>query len=66
VSWTCGTPGRGETCLQDFDWEARRRETTGRPRLRWEDKIKLGLMEVKSIGRTGFNWLRIGFNGGIL
>jgi hypothetical protein len=29
----------------------------GRPRRRWEDKLDL---------RTGFGWLRIGSNGGLL
>jgi hypothetical protein len=27
---TCGTHGGGERCLQDFGWEARREETTGK------------------------------------
>jgi hypothetical protein len=30
VGWTCGTHGGGERCLQDFGWEARRQETTGK------------------------------------
>jgi hypothetical protein len=37
----------------------------GRPRRRWEDNIKMDLRET-SMGRTGFGWLRIGSNGGIL
>jgi hypothetical protein len=28
VGWTCGTHGRGEECVQDFDGNARRKETT--------------------------------------
>jgi hypothetical protein len=35
----------------------------GRPRRRWEDKIKLDLREI---GRTGFSWLRIGSGSGLL
>jgi hypothetical protein len=27
---TCGTHGGGKMCLQDFGWEARRQETTGK------------------------------------
>jgi hypothetical protein len=29
-------------CLQGFGSEARRDETIGRPRRRWEDNIKIG------------------------
>jgi hypothetical protein len=38
----------------------------GRPRRRWEDNIKMDLMEIGIMGRTGFGWLRIGSNGGLL
>jgi hypothetical protein len=38
----------------------------GRPRRRWEDNIKLDLMEIRSMGRTGFGWLRIGSSSGLL
>jgi hypothetical protein len=38
----------------------------GRPRSRWKDNIKLDLREVGSMWRTGFSWLRIGSNGGLL
>jgi len=31
----------------------------GRPRQKWENNIKMDLRE-KSMGRTGFSWLRIG------
>jgi hypothetical protein len=33
----------------------------GRPRRRWEDNIK-----TRSMGRTGFSWLRIGSSGRLL
>jgi hypothetical protein len=35
---------------------------SGRPRLRWEDNIKMDLQEVG----TGWSWLRIGAGGGHL
>jgi hypothetical protein len=38
----------------------------GRPRRRWEDNIKTDLRRQRSKGRTGFSWLRIGSNGGLL
>jgi hypothetical protein len=37
-----------------------------RPRRRWEDNIKLDLMEIGVDGRTGFRWLTIGSSGGLL
>jgi hypothetical protein len=56
VGGTCGTHGGGERCLQGFGWEARRKETTGRPRRRWEDNIK---MDLREIGIDGANWIRL-------
>jgi hypothetical protein len=38
----------------------------GRPRLRWEDNIKMNLREIGIDGATGFGWLSIGSNGGLL
>jgi hypothetical protein len=35
----------------------------GRPRLRWEDDIK---MDLREIGIAGVNWIRIGSSGGLL
>jgi hypothetical protein len=35
-----------------------------RPRLRWENWIRMGLWEI--IWRGGFTWLRIGIGGGLL
>jgi len=46
VSRTCG----GERCLHGFGW------SLGRPRLRWEDNIKLDLGEV---GIDGANWIQL-------
>jgi hypothetical protein len=40
----------------------------GRPRRRWEDGIRMDLMDI-GLGRggwSGFNWLRIGTRGGLL
>jgi hypothetical protein len=38
----------------------------GRPRRRWEDNIEKNFREIGIMRRTGFGWLRIGFNGGLL
>jgi hypothetical protein len=56
VGWICGTHEGGERCLKGFGWEARRQETTGRPRHRWEDNIKMDLGEI---GIDGANWIRL-------
>ena len=39
----------------------------GRPRHRWEDNIKMDLLEVEWEGAwTGLIWFRIGTDGGLL
>jgi hypothetical protein len=38
----------------------------GRPRLRWEDNIKMDLKEMGGVMGTGWSWLRIGAGGGPL
>ena len=38
----------------------------GKPRLRWEDNIKIDLQEVGVGAWTGSKWLRIGTGGGHL
>jgi hypothetical protein len=38
----------------------------GRPSRRWENNIKMDLMEIGIDGATGFSWLRTGSSGGIL
>jgi len=42
------------------------RRPLGRPRLRWEDNIKVDLQKVGSGARTGLIWVRIGADGGHL
>jgi hypothetical protein len=56
VGGTCGTHGGGERCLQGFGWEARRQETTGKTRRRWEDNIK---MDLREIGIDGVKWMQL-------
>jgi hypothetical protein len=38
----------------------------GRPRRRWEDGIKMDLMEIGWGLLSGFSWLRIGAGGNLL
>ena len=37
-----------------------------RPRLSWEDNIKIDLQEVGCAAWTGLIWLRMGTGGGLL
>jgi hypothetical protein len=54
VGGTCGTHGGGEVCLQVRRPEGKR--PLGRPRRRWEDDIKMDLMEI---GTNEANWIRL-------
>jgi hypothetical protein len=38
----------------------------GRPRRRWEDRIRMDLREIGLRVWIGFDWLRIGAGGGLL
>ena len=55
----------GERCAQGSSGETRGKEALGRPRLGWEDNIKMDLQEVGGV-ETGWSWLRIGIGGGHL
>jgi hypothetical protein len=46
VGRACGTHGRGEKLVQPFVWEAQRKSPFGRPKLYWEDGIKMDLTEI--------------------
>jgi hypothetical protein len=38
----------------------------GRPRRRWEDKLKWMFRKLEGVMGTGWSWLRIGMGGGHL
>jgi hypothetical protein len=56
VGGACGTHGNGAESVQGFGGKARRKETTGRPRRRWEDVIRMDLTEI---GLGGVDWTRL-------
>jgi len=43
-----------------------RKRLIGRPRLRYDDNIKMDLQEVGWRAWTGLMWLKIGTSGGLL
>jgi hypothetical protein len=52
---TCEAYGAEENCIQDFDWNTRKKRLTGCPRYRWEDDMKTYL----KVGRDGVNWINL-------
>ena len=52
----CGAYGGGERGVQGSGGETRGKETTGRPRRRWEDNIKMDLQEV---GGACEDWMEL-------
>jgi hypothetical protein len=50
----CSTNGGEEECMLDIGGKARRKETTGRPRRRWMDNVKI---DLRYIGWDGVDWI---------
>jgi hypothetical protein len=47
MRWAGYVARMGEKCVQGFDGKARRKERPlGTPRCRWEDGIRMDLMEI--------------------
>jgi hypothetical protein len=80
VYFVCGSdtkqiPGTGSVCVQNAEfWVLKNyivlgiegNRPLGRPKIRWEDNIKLDCQEVCWVAWTGLIWLRIGTSGGHL
>ena len=62
----CSTYGREESCIQGVNGQPQGKRPCGKPRHRWEDKIKVDLQEVGFGAWTGLIWLSIGTSGGHL
>ena len=58
--------GKGEVCTKVLVGKPEGKRPLARPRLRWEDNIKMDLQEVGRGLGTGWSWLRIGTGGGRL
>ena len=61
----CGAYGEGRGLHRVLVGKPEVKRPLGRPRLRWEDNIKMDLREVGRV-ETGGSWLRIGTDGGHL
>jgi hypothetical protein len=66
VGGACGTYGGGRGAYRILVERPEGRRSTGRPKRRWEDNIKMDLQEVGCEAWTGLSWLRIGTGGGLL
>jgi hypothetical protein len=55
---------REEGCIQSLVGKLEGKRPLGRPRLRWEDDIKMDLHEVGCGAWIGLIWLRIGIGDG--
>jgi hypothetical protein len=50
IGEACGTCGRQRRCVQGSGGETEGKSALGRPRLRWEDNIKMDFEEVGWVG----------------
>jgi hypothetical protein len=50
---SCAWDGRGEESVQGFDGKARRKETTWKTKVRWEDGIRMDVREIGWGGGSG-------------
>jgi hypothetical protein len=56
----------GQERVQGFGEKSDGKRPLGRPRRRWEDRIKMDLREIGWGVWSGFSWLRIGTGGGLV
>jgi hypothetical protein len=58
--------GEGRNLYRVLVGKTERKRPPERPRRRWEDGVKMDLMEIGWGAWSGFSWLRIGTVGGLL
>jgi hypothetical protein len=56
VGGTCGTHGEGRSVYRVLVGRPKVKRPMGRPRLKWEDNIKLDLREIRI---DGANWIQL-------
>jgi hypothetical protein len=62
----CSAYGERRGVYRDLVGKREGKRRVGRPRVRWEDNIKMDLQQVECGVWTGSSWLRIGTGGGHL
>jgi hypothetical protein len=50
MGWICDLDSRNDECMQDFDGEPIRKQSYGRPKMRWDENIKVGVKEMSCEG----------------
>jgi hypothetical protein len=63
---TCNTNGEVRNAYKNFVCKPEGMRQLGRPRRRWEDNIRMDLMEIGWEVVNRFIWLRTGTSGGLL
>jgi hypothetical protein len=58
VGGACGTHGRGEKSVQGFGGNPEGKRPLGRPRRRWEYRVRTDLREI-GLGGGGLDWIRL-------
>jgi hypothetical protein len=58
--------GEEKKIIQGFGGKTRRKETLGRPRSRWKNRIGMDLREIGWEVLNGFRYLKIGNDGRLL
>jgi hypothetical protein len=66
VGWACGTHGRGEKSVKVLVGNPEGQIPLGWQKSRWEDGIRMDLMETGWDVWIGLDWLRIGTGGELL
>ena len=66
LGWASSKYRGEERRIQGFGGQPEGKRPRRRPRRRWEDDIKMDLLEVGYGVWTGSSWLRIGTGGGHL
>jgi hypothetical protein len=58
--------GEGRKVYKVLVGKPERKRPLGRPRRRWEDRIRMNVRETGLRVLIGFDWLRTGTGGGLL
>jgi hypothetical protein len=66
VGRACGTQGEGRNVYRVLVGKPEGKRPLERPRYGWENGLKMDLREIGWMIWSGFIWLRVGTDGGLL